>query len=407
MEPDTSRRDFLRTSAAVIPAAASARRVLGANDRIRLGVIGTGSRGSYLMRCLGTLGGIEWVAVCDIYDVRREKAAEFAGPHVRQYLDYHQLLDHKDIDAVVIATPDHWHAQMTIDACRAGKDVYVEKPMTSVPEQGPEVVKAVRETGRIVQVGVQQRSVRHYIEAKQKIVEPGLLGKVGLVRTWYNANQGYTVPVPPGMEKKPEGLDWDRYLGWLPKMPWDPKRYFNRFAYWDISTGGQTGGLFVHLVDTVHWYLGLEKPSAAVAGGGIYHFNDGRDTPDVINLIVEYPQELNVTFEAEILTTPPGAYAAVAGMEFHGTGGVLSVFRYTRETGYLFVPRVNRQDKITGPGFPTAPEPHLTNWLDCVRSRNKPVADEESGHYSAMACHMGNLAYRQKQRITWRKEWDI
>jgi predicted dehydrogenase len=384
----TTRRAFLFT-------AASAARVVGANDRIRLGAIGTGGRGSYLMKVLNTFSDFEWVAVSDIYDVRREAGVKLAGGNVAAYLDYHELLNRPDIDGVVIATPDHWHARMVIDACRAGKDVYVEKPMTSLPEQGPPVVKAAREHSRIVQVGVQQRSGPHFLEAKEKVVDAGLLGQVTLVRTWWNGNRGYLTPVPPGMDQKPAGLDWDRYLGPLPKRPWDARRYFNRFAYWDISTGGQTGGLFVHLVDVVHWYLGLDQPKAAVAGGGIYQYDDGRDSPDTINLIVEYPNRLSVTFEAA-LSTPRGRESA--GIEFHGSRGILNIFR----SGWQY----KGEDEQQGDRSPLEPN-HLRNWLDSMRSRRRPNADEVSGHYSAMACHLGNIAYQKQKRITWRREWDV
>jgi hypothetical protein len=202
-------------------------------------------------------GGAEFVAVCDAWDVRRREAAaylekELLGPKVEQYADYRRVLERKDVDAVIVASTDHWHSRMTVDALHAGKDVFCEKPMTSLPEQGLEVVKAVRATGKLVQVGVQQRSIDHFIEAKQRFFDSGMIGPVHLVRTYWNANSGYLTPVPPGMESKPEGLDWQAVLGWLPKRPWNPKMYFNRFAYWEFSTGGQTGGLFVHMVDVVH-----------------------------------------------------------------------------------------------------------------------------------------------------------
>ncbi|MCL4402740.1 MAG: Gfo/Idh/MocA family oxidoreductase, partial [Acidobacteria bacterium] len=157
MSSDTSRRRFLTAAAA--SSAASVSRVLGANDRIRMGVIGTGGRGQYLMKELNKLGGIEWVAVCDVYDVRRDKAAELAGGEVRKYGDHRRVLDHKDIDAVIVATPDHWHSLITVDACKAGKDVYVEKPMVHYPKDGQAIVKAVRENKRILQVGMQGRGL--------------------------------------------------------------------------------------------------------------------------------------------------------------------------------------------------------------------------------------------------------
>jgi predicted dehydrogenase len=375
-------------------------RIRGANDRIRLGIIGTGSRGSYLMREANKIGGIEWVAVCDAWDVRRDQGARIAGGSVARDPDYRRLLDRKDIDGVIVATWDHLHSRITVEACRASKDVYVEKPMTSLPMQGHDVVRAARDYGRIVQVGMQQRSMANFIEAKQKIIDAGLLGKVHMVRTIWNANSGYLEKPPDGMDKKPDGLDWEACLGWLPRIPWDPKRYFNRFAYWDFSTGGQTGGLFVHMVDVVHWYLDLLKPLAAVAGGGIYQYDDGRDTPDNVNLILEYPEKINVTFEATLTDMIPQNSADII---FMGTGGRLSIFRY----GYRYFP--SKQNASTGPmtGGGAPEGVHVANWLECMRSRKQPNADAVAGHYSSLACHIGNLAYRKQSRITWQKEWDL
>jgi predicted dehydrogenase len=258
----------------------------------------------------------------------------------------------------------------------------------------------VRKTGRIVQVGVQQRSMAHFKEAKKRFFDSGLIGQVHMVRTVWNANEGYLTPVPPGTDQKPAGLDWDACLGWLPKIEWDPKRYFNRFAYWDFSTGGQTGGLFVHMVDVVHWYLNLRQPSAAVAGGGIYQYDDGRDTADNVNAIVEYPSKLNVTFEATITDMIPKESADIV---FFGTGGRLNIFR----GGYRFLPAKHNEavGAQTAPGSPE--EAHMANWLECVRTRSEPNANVVDGHYGAMACHLLNMAYREKRRVEWEAKWDV
>jgi len=395
MTSKVSRRTFMLGAATV----AAARRVVGANDRIRLGIVGSGQRGQYLMKSANEVGNIEWVAAADIWDLRRDEAEQVAGTKIAKYGDYRRLLERKDIDGVIVGTFDHMHAQVTVDACRAGKDVFVEKPMTSLPRQGPEVVRAARETKRIVQVGVQQRSTPHFIEAKKRFFDSGLMGRVNMVRTIWNANGGYLTPVPAGMERKPEGLDWEACLGWLPKIPWDAKRYFNRFAYWDFSTGGQTGGLFVHMVDVVYWFLGINRPAAAVAAGGIYRYDDGRDTPDNINLALEYPEKLNVTFEATLTDMIP---AESADIVFMGSGGRLSIFRY----GYKFLPsKENSQVGEISSG--STEDFHMANWLECMRSRKEPNANVVDGHYAAMACHIGNMAYKEKRRVTWQKEWDV
>jgi predicted dehydrogenase len=400
MASRVSRRTFMKTTTATALAASSLR-VLGANDRLRLGIIGTGDRGKYLMGQANKVGGFDWAAVCDAWDRRMDEAAAVAKQPVAKDADYRRLLDRKDIDGVIVATWDNMHSQITVDACKAGKDVYVEKPMTSLPMQGHDIVNAARQNQRIIQVGMQQRSMANFIEAKKKIVDAGLLGQVHMVRTIWNANRGYLTPVPPGMEQKPADLNWEACLGWLPTIPWDPKRYFNRFSYWDLSTGGQTGGLFVHMVDVVHWFLDITKPAAAVAVGGIYQYDDGRDTPDNVNFILEYPNKSNVTFEATISDLIPQGSADIV---FMGTGGRLNIFR----GGYKYLPA--EKNKAVGElkgGGAAEVEPHMANWFDSMRTRKKANADELAGHYSSMACHIGNIAYQKKARVEWEKEWDV
>lgn len=379
--------------------AASAGRVLGANDRVRLGVIGSGGRGRYLMRQANKAGGIQWVAICDAYDVQRAKAAQLAGAPVEQYADYRRVLDRGDIDAVIIATWDNTHCQYTVEACRAGKDVYIEKPMTLHPMEGHEIVKAVREHRRILQTGTQQRTYPHFIEAKERFLDTGRIGRITLVRTIWNNNGAYRNQSPPdGMRRKPGGLDWDACQQNTKPVPWDPKRYFNHYVYWDYSTNAQMGGLFVHMVDVVHWYCDRKAPLSAACSGGIYLTNEGRDTADTINALLEYPDRLLVTFEANVTDMIPKEDVDIV---FIGTGGRLSVWR----TGYRFL---STEDKgkaeiVSGP----TPEMHVANWLDCVRSRRRPACDEEAGHYSAMACHICNIAYRERRTVQWRKEWDL
>lgn len=392
MDSKSTRRTFFAGAATAL----AATRVVGANDRIRMGVIGAGGRGNHLINMANACGGVEWAAVCDAWDQRRDSTEKHIGASVAKIADYRALLDRKDIDGVIVATFDHLHAPITVAACRAGKDVYVEKPMTSTPLQGRDIVSAVRETNRVVQVGVQQRSISHFVEAKQRFFDTGMLGRVNLVRTVWNGNSGYLEKPPAGMTEKPTGLDWDACLGWLPKRPWDSKRYFNRFAYWDFSTGGQTGGLFVHLVDVVHWYLGLKRPESAVALGAIHYFDDGRDTPDTINAVLDYPEHVTVTFEATLSS------AEMADILFLGSEGRLSVFRgnykFTRTKG-------GATEEITAPG---GKEPaHMANWLECIRTRKQPNANVVDSHYSAMACHIVNAAYKANTRVQWRPEWDV
>jgi predicted dehydrogenase len=371
---------------------------MAANDRVRIGIIGAGGRGSYLMGEANKCPNVEWVAVCDAWDVRRDKAAQLAGGKVEKYADYHRLLDRKDIDGVIVATWDNNHSRIVADACRAGKDVYVEKPMTSRLEQGPVLIKAVRETKRVVQVGVQQRSTPHFTEAYEKFFKSGQIGTVHMVRTVWNNNSGYRFKPPAGMEQKPAGLDWEACLGSLPAIPWDPWRFFNHFSYMDQCCG-QVGGLFVHMIDVVQWYLGITKPLRVASMGGIYEYRDGRDTPDNVQLIADYPENVSVSFEATITDTVAPESTDIV---FYGTGGRLNIFR----GGYRFLPAgaKNLAAAIIAKG---TPDQHMQNWIDCIRSRNEPNATVEQGHYGAAACHLGNLAWKEKRVVNWSREWDV
>lgn len=403
----TTRRQFLQASAAA-GTATSASRVAGANNRIRIAVIGTGGRGQYLMKTLQTIAPEEFqfVAVCDVYDVRRAQAAQLVGGPVEQYLDYKQVLARKDVDAVIVATPDHWHAPVTVDALDAGKDVYVEKPMVHTPEDGQAIVKAARANRRVVQVGMQGRAMPHFVEAKQKYIDTGIIGKVGLARTWYTSNSGYVKTAPPGLDKKPGGLDWDRWLGRGPKVPWNPDIYFSPYK-WLYYDGGMIMGIGIHVIDNAHHWLSLKKPASAVCGGGTYYYKDGRDTPDVLTAVLDYPEEVTLTFTAECLTAP--GVKTSAGVELRGTGGTLSANRYDPYAGYMYVPnsQFSKAPETKVPMKATNAEKILPNWLECIRERKKTVANEEEGYYSAMACFMANQAFRAKSRVVWQREWDL
>ena len=391
-----SRRSFMMGAAT----AASAQRVLGANDRIRLGVIGTGGRGKYLMKKAIEAGNIEWVALCDAYDVQRDQAEALTAKRLDKCADYRRLVERNDLDAVIVATWDHMHCKITVECCQSGKDVFVEKPMTLHPMEGHRIVKAAREHKRIVQVGTQQRSIPHFREAKERFIDSGRLGRVTMVRTFWNANRAYrNQPPPPGMEKKPDGLDWELCQGDLPKVPWNPKRYFNHYVYWDYSTNAQVGGLFVHMVDVVHWYLDLHAPLSCVAIGGVYLTLEDRDTADNFNAILEYPGGINVTFEANVTDM---IRKDAQDIVFMGEEGRLSIFRY----GYRFLPA--GYDKEGGEITADAtPDLHVANWLECIRGRKRANVDEVEGHYGAMACHIANIAYKEGRRVAWRKQWDV
>lgn len=369
--------------------AASYSRILGANDRIGLGLIGSGERGRHDMGLFQSAGGVEVRAVCDVYaqmiDLAKQKA-----PQARGYSDHRKLLESKDVDVALIATPDHWHAECTIDALNAGKDVYVEKPLTLTIEEGPRIVKAARVNGRICQVGMQQRSGPHYIEAKQKYMDTGALGKVTLCRTWWHGNTYHLRRAPASLQQRPSNLDWARFLGPVKWREWDPQQFWNWRAYLDFG-GGQVTDLFTHWIDVVHMFMGKDDPVAAVASGGVYAYKDGRTAPDTINVLLEYPSGFTATFEATLV---PGITGAA--VEFCGTEGKLWIDR----SRYEFKPKGrDSKPEVVVAGKYDFTLDHVKNFLDCVRSRKLPNGDVYIGHRSAQASHLGNIAYVQKRRI--------
>ncbi len=386
------RRQFLGGTAkgAAAFTAASYSRVLGANERIFLGVVGPGERGRHDMGLFQKDPNVQVTALCDIYAMQLDKALAMA-PGAKSYHDHRKLLEHKDLDIVLIAVPDHWHATITIDALNAGKDVYVEKPLTRTIEEGPPIVKAARVNRRVCQVGMQQRSGPHYIEAKQKYFDTGLIGKVTLARTWWYGNGYHLRKAPEFLKTQPTTLDWARFLGPVRWRDWDPQQYWNWRAYLDFG-GGQVTDLFTHWIDVVHMFLGDDIPISSVAAGGVYHYKDGRTAPDTINVLNEYPSEFTATFEATLV---PGIKGAA--IEFCGTGGKL----YIDRRHYVFTPpgrRAKPVEVVPNYGYDFTLD-HVKNFLDCVRTRKRPNGDVLIGHRSAQASHLGNLSYIQKRRL--------
>ena len=392
----STRRDFLRgaTQGAVSVSAASYSRILGANRRINLGVIGCGARGLHDTALFQRNPNVEVLAVSDIYGAQIDLAQQKA-PRAKAFLEYRKLLEAKEIDVALIATPDHWHAQQAMDALAAGKDVYIEKPLTLKIEEGPEIVKAARVNERICQVGMQQRSGRHYLQAKAEYMDSSKIGKVTLARTWWYGNTYHLRRAPASLQKQPSNLDWARFLGPVKWRDYDPQQYFNWRAYLDFG-GGQITDLFTHWIDVVHMFMGQEIPVSAVAAGGVYQYKDGRTAPDTINVLLEYPTEFTATFEA---TLAPGVRGAA--IEFCGTEGRLWIDR----TRYEFHPRgkgvepiIVKAERGEGP-VDLMTLDHINNFLECIESRKLPNGDVLIGHRSAQASHLGNIAYVQKRRL--------
>ncbi len=429
IESDVSRRIFLGGVTAFT--AMSYSRIYGANERVNLGLIGCGDRGRGDMGNFIKVGGVDVTALCDIYAAQIDRAKAVA-PNAKGFKDHRQLLEMKEVDAVLIGVPDHWHAQTAIDALNAGKDVYVEKPLTRTIEEGPAIVKAARVNNRICQVGMQQRSGKHYIQAKQEYFDTGKLGKITMVRTWWHGNGYHLRKAPAELQQQPSNLDWARFLGPVKWRDYDAQQYFNWRAYLDFG-GGQVTDLFTHWIDVAHMFMGQEIPISAVAIGGVYHYKDGRTAPDTINILLEYPAGFTATFEA---TLAPGVTGAA--LEFCGTEGRLWISRSRYEFYQARQMRMPPQLPPTGgqaaapPAGPpagapaagarpagaprrdwdTPPQPdkmvrafsnldqdHIQNFLDCVKSRKLPNGDVLVGHRSAQASHLGTLSYVQKRRI--------
>jgi len=384
-----TRRELLRGSALALTAA-SYSRILGANDRMNLGLIGAGERGRYDMSQFQANSNVDVVAVCDVYAANIDQARSKA-PNAKDFKQHQRLLEMKEVDICLIATPDHWHAAIAIDALNAGKDVYVEKPLTLKPEEGPPIVKAARVNDRICQVGMQQRSGKHYIQAKHEYFDTGKLGKITLARTWWHGNTYHLRKAPASLQTKPSNLDWSRFLGPVKWRDYDPQQYWNWRAYLDFG-GGQVTDLFTHWIDVVHMFMGHDVPTAAQASGGVYNYKDGRTAPDTINVLLEYPGEYTATFEA---TLAPGISGAA--IEMCGTEGRLLIDRGHYE--YYSLGRNVTPTVVKAPTPDMLTFDHVANFLDCVRTRKLPNGDVLIGHRSAQASHLGNISYMQKRRI--------
>jgi predicted dehydrogenase len=372
--------------------AANWNNALGAADRVRLGVIGTGNRGGDVMSVFLKESDVDVVALCDCYDQNLNAALEKTQGKAKTFTEYRALLESKEVDAVLIATPDHWHSRMAIDALNAGKDIYIEKPLTFTIEQGHDIIKAVKANNRVAQVGLQQRSGEHYKEAKSEYIDKGKLGKIAFVRTWWHGN-GYHLR-KANFKDKPAGLDWKAFLGPAKYREFDAQQFYNWRAYLDFG-GGQITDLFTHWIDVVHMFIGEDLPIAATAAGGVYAYKDGRTAPDTISIQLEYPSQWIATFEATLV---PGARGE--GVEFMGTEGRLLITR----GGYTYQEKAQRRAAPPPPierkNTKSLEQQHVRNFLDCVKSRQTPNSDIVSGHRSALASHLGKMAYLQKRRLT-------
>lgn len=405
-----SRRTFLQaTAAAGALSMLETSRGYAANDTLRVGCLGTGGRCRRLMESLRTIPGVKIVAVSDVWDVHLEAGKKLAEPNAFATKDYHELLARKDVDAVLIGSPDHWHVPMTIDACAAGKDVYVEKPLTHTIAEGQPVIDAQNKHRRIVQVGMQQRSMPHIAKARE-IVQSGGIGQVLKVHLTWNRNTPRATTNKLGVD--PKSVDWQRFLGAAPQQPFDEYRFRNWRWFWDFG-GGIFTDLMVHWIDVAHWILDVEHPQTAASIGDFHHAEGIWETPDTVQTLLKYtgPKDSKfVTSSIQAYFEGTFSNARNASMiEFMGTEATM----YIDRGAHLVIPerrsKVKASEMILGEGprgadFYAQPDGellHLTNWVECVRTRQSPTAPAEAGVSAAAAAHLANRSLRENQIAKW------
>jgi predicted dehydrogenase len=435
-----SRRRFVRTAleagvaaTALGRAPAVAGKVLGANDRINVGLIGSGSRGRFLLRWIMETGGqvpavpppgsrpdatppaadpalaARVVAVCDVYAKRRKEAAKLADCEALG--DYRALLDRADVDAVVIATPDHWHARMAIEALEKGKDVYLEKPVTLTIDEAREVAQAVRKTGRVLQVGSNTTSSDQWWKAR-KAIQDGMIGKLIMSQGSYHRNSetgewNWAIDKDAGPDAKGDDhIDWDMWLGSAPKRPFDADRFFRFRKYWDYS-GGIATDLFYHVMAPLNICWGeAQFPHRVVGTGGIYVFTDGREVPDTFTLLADFPQGHSLVLSST-LTNDNHIPGLIRGHE--GTIMIVPEGRFEGRVDHITVtpqPLAKKRfkDKYGTIEMKIECEPresHMANFLRCVRTREKPVLDADTAYKAMVTIGMSVQSYREGRMLYW------
>ncbi len=418
MSGELDRRNFLKKTAAAAvlagPAVISAR---GANDKVNIGWIGVGTRGN---------AGIDWLkkaepdhvritAICDTFQGYlargKDRVQTIWGNTPATYNDFHDLLADQSIDAVFIMTPEHLHREMAIAALRAGKHVYVEKPLAHTIEEGFDIVREWKKSGKIVQVGTQNRSSSLYKRAKE-LVKQGMIGDVHFVRAfWYrnstDDNPAWRYAIPPDASE--QNTDWPKFLGPAPKRPWDPHRYYQWRLYWDYS-GGISTDLLVHQTDIVNFMLDRTVPLSCMASGGIYRWTgagDDRDTPDTFSAIYEYPDKLQINYSSYFGNDQYGY-----GEQLCGNEGTIEVLN---RMDLYFTPqllngkapeRVKARQPIhlNGPkdfGERDGAINHFRNWVEAIRGNEQVIASPEVGQQAAISGHMATLSFKHNKKILW------
>jgi predicted dehydrogenase len=401
----TDRRSFLASSAlAAATLLTETSRGFAANDTLRVGLIGCGGRCRHLLKSYPMLPNVTITAVCDVFDDNLAAAQKLADPKAFATKHHEELLARKDVDAVMIASPDHWHVAHTVAACQAGKDVYVEKPLTHSISEGKAVIDAQNANKRVVQVGTQQRSMTHLLEA-HKLLKAGTIGTVHKAHCTWNRNAPRAQRGKEALD--PAKVDWKRFLGDAKAQEFDPYRFRQWRWFWDFG-GGLFTDLMVHWLDVVHWYLELDHPATAASSGDWFSAKGVWETPDTVQTVLRYPdKQVQVYFEGTFSNNRNGAMC-----EFMGTEGTL----YVDRGRYEIIPdrgktKPEPSSLILGKGekgldFYDKPDGellHLTNWVECVRDRSKKVAcPAEAGVSAASGAHLANESLRTGQIATWK-----
>lgn len=443
----TSRRDFIKLTTATTFAAAASTTILAANeptlshsfspgDKIRLATIGAGGQGMGDTREALKVPGVELVAVADLYDGRLARAKEIWGSQLFTTRDYREVLARSDIDAVIIATPDHWHMRISNEAMKAGKDVYCEKPMVQSIEQGKHVVETAQKTNRIFQVGSQRVSSIVYKKAKE-LLAAGAIGELNMVEAWWDRSSAigaWQYSIPP--DATPETVDWDRFLGEAPKRAFDPVRFFRWRNYRDYGTG-VAGDLFVHLFSGLHFVVGTTGPARVMATGGLRYWNDGRDVPDVMLALCDYAKSGGApAFNLALRVNFAAGANESSGFRFIGSEGVMTLSgvvtvakkQRAREPGYTIdtFPKATQdaflkeyraryaenkqdinassQDTYAPPSGYSDSLDHFTAFFEAMRSRKPVVEDAVFGFRAAGPALLTNRSYFENQAYGWNPE---
>lgn len=404
MNTPINRRKLIQSSSKTLALCLAAQtapalNVLGANEKINLGFLACGGRNTDHLRQFLTFDDIAVTAVCDVDEQHMMQAKERVGSGCKAHSDFRKLLEQANVDAVVIGTPDHWHCTMVVYASRAGKDIYVEKGLGQNIHEEMQAIRAVREHNRVAQIGLQQRSGPHFIEAKE-IVTSGKLGKITLVHTfnqWGMYGMGHQGPKGLGTyedSEVPEGVDYDMWLGPAPKRPFNKNRFhFTHYFNWDYC-GGMAMSWGIHLFDTVQWMMGTDVNRVSVSGGQ-YFYPHNVDTPDTLEAVMDCPG-YTLTYSMRQANGFPLHDSMDHGIYFFGTKGTIFINR----NQYEYYTEENRENPsiVKQSGMD---EQHKRKFLESVRSRTTTDSDIETGHLSGIMSHLSNIAYRTGRSINW------